>query len=209
MARGYDNAARTEAAAETRARILVAARDLILEKGYAKASIAAIADAAGVSPQTIYNAVGNKAAVLKACYDVTLAGDDEPIPMSARAEFTALGAAATASEWTRAYARWSKVIAERVGALLEAVIAPGTATDAGVADFVATIERERRIGSAHAVAAFAGRFGLPDGLAQEHAVDIVWTLNSPEVHGRLVHRCGWTPDAYEAWLAGQLAASLT
>ena len=209
MARAYDNSARTEAARETRARILAAARTLILEKGYAAASVTAIADAAGVSPQTLYNAVGNKAAVLKACYDVTLAGDDEPVPMGSRPEVAALATAPTASDWVRAYARWSRVFAERVGELLEAVIAPGTPTDAGVADFVATIERERRIGSTRAVAAFRDRFGLPAGLTEQRAVDVVWTLNSPEVHGRLVHRCGWTHDQYEDWLAGQLAASLT
>ena len=209
MARAYDNSARTEAARETRARILAAARALILEKGYAAASVTAIADAAGVSPQTLYNAVGNKAAVLKACYDVTLAGDDEPVPMGSRPEVAALATAPTASDWVRAYARWSQVVAERVGELLEAVIAPGTPTDAGVADFVATIERERRIGSTRAVAAFRDRFGLPAGLTEQRAVDVVWTLNSPEVHGRLVHRCGWTHDQYEDWLAGQLAASLT
>lgn len=209
MGRGYDNSGRAEAARETRARILAATRELIIARGYAEASITAIADAAGVSPQTIYNAVGNKAAVLKSCYDVTLAGDDEPVPMSSRAEFTAVATAATASDWVRAYARWARVIAERVGELLEAVLAPGVATDAGVAEFVATIERERRTGSGHAVAAFAGRFGLPAGVSEERAVDMVWTLNSPEVHGRLVHRCGWTQDQYEGWLAGQLAASLT
>ena len=60
-----------------------------------------------------------------------------------------------------------------------------------------------------AVAAFRDRFGLPAGLTEQRAVDVVWTLNSPEVHGRLVHRCGWTHDQYEDWLAGQLAASLT
>ena len=36
MARAYDNSARTEAARETRARILAAARALILEQGYAE-----------------------------------------------------------------------------------------------------------------------------------------------------------------------------
>ena len=34
--------------------------------------------------------MGGKADVLKACYDVTLAGDDEPVAMSERPEFAAL-----------------------------------------------------------------------------------------------------------------------
>lgn len=209
MVRGYDSSARVAAARETRYRILLAARDLIIAEGYPAASMTAIAAAADVSPQTIYNSIGNKAAVLKACYDVTLAGDDEPVPMSARPTFQALQAAATPEEWTRQYARWAREIGDRVGDLLHAVTAPGGAADTGVSQFLAVIEDERRIGSSHAVASFADRFGLPAGLTEERAIDIVWTLNSPEIHSRLVHRCGWGPAAYQDWLDGQLLASLT
>ena len=52
--------------------------------------MSAIAAAAGVSVQTIYNTFGSKAALLKAVYDTTLAGDDEPIPMGRRPEFLAM-----------------------------------------------------------------------------------------------------------------------
>ncbi|WP_267489699.1 hypothetical protein [Enemella dayhoffiae] len=34
----------------------------------------------------------------------------------------------------------------------------------------------------------------------------MWTLNAPEVHDRLVRRCGWTAAAYQAWLEQQLLA---
>ncbi len=66
MPRSYDNSSRAEAARETRLRILAAARRLIVSEGYRSFSIAALAEAAGVSPQTVYNAVGGKAEVLKA-----------------------------------------------------------------------------------------------------------------------------------------------
>jgi hypothetical protein len=46
------------------------------------------------------------------------------------------------------------------------------------------------------------------GLTVEKAVDTCWTLNSPELYVRLVVRCGWAPDAFQAWLARQLQASL-
>ena len=36
-------------------------------------TIASLAKAAGVSPQTVYNSIGGKAAVVKAVYDVLLA----------------------------------------------------------------------------------------------------------------------------------------
>ena len=39
---------------------------------------------ASVSPETVYKAFTNKAGVLKAVFDVSVAGDDEPVPMSER-----------------------------------------------------------------------------------------------------------------------------
>jgi len=46
-----------------------------------------------MSVQTVYNTVGGKAAVLKAVYDVMVAGDDEPIPIMQRPTVQAMRAA--------------------------------------------------------------------------------------------------------------------
>jgi AcrR family transcriptional regulator len=59
---------RAEQRRATRQRILDAARALLLKRGYGGATVDAIAARAGVSVQTVYNAVGGKAAVLKAVY---------------------------------------------------------------------------------------------------------------------------------------------
>lgn len=208
MVRGYRSAVRDESARATRRRILDAARALLVTGGYQACSVAALADAAGVSPQTVYNAVGSKAAVLKACYDVTIAGDDEPVAMSDRPQFRAVREATSREDFVRAYAGWLRFLQGRVGDLLGAVLRPGEATDAGVAEFAATIDRERRIGTTHALTAYADRFGLGADLTLERAVDAVWTLNSPEVFDRLVRRCGWSLDQYESWLVAQLTAAL-
>lgn len=208
MARSYRSPARDEAARATRDRILRSARDLIVTRGYAALSVAALADAAEVSPQTIYNAIGGKAQVLKACYDVTLAGDDEPVAMSDRPAARALTECSTVEEFAAAYAHWSRVIYENIGALLGAVIGPGTRADSGAAEFAATIEQERRVGTNHIMTGFSNRFGLAEGETVERLVATVWTLNSPDVFDRLVLRCGWTLDEYEFWLARQLRAAL-
>ena len=205
--RPYDNSSREDAARLTRARILRTAHDLLLEGGYAALTVAALAKAADVSPQTIYNSIGAKAAVLKACYDITLAGDDEPVAMSDRPEFRAMFSATDPDAWLAAYAAWCAVVYERVGPVIRALTAPGVG-DAGAEEFFATIEAERRIGATHALADFADRFGLPDGLSSQRAAEITWTLNSPEVYDRLVHRCGWPVADYRTWLATQLKASL-
>lgn len=210
MARGqrrYDNSSREQAAAETRLRILEAARTLLVEGGYAALSVSALARAAEVSPQTIYNSVGGKAEVLKACYDVTLAGDDAPVPMADRPEVRAMTEAPDGPTFVDRYATWCRVISERVAPIMGAVSEPG-AGDAGAQAFAETTEQERRIGTTRAMTGLGESHGFRAGLSLEQAVDIAWTLNSPEVYDRLVRRCGWTPEAYETWLAHQLRAAL-
>ena len=87
--RRYSTVLRAEQTALTRRRILDASGRLLVERGYHGTTLNGVADAAEVSVQTVYNVVGGKAALLKAVYDVTLAGDDEPVPIIERPEFRA------------------------------------------------------------------------------------------------------------------------
>src|SRR3954451_10941291 len=57
---------RQRQAEATRMEILIAARELFAERGYAATSMAAIAESAGAAVQTIYDSVGSKAALLGA-----------------------------------------------------------------------------------------------------------------------------------------------
>ena len=77
--RRYSAALRTEQMALTRGRVLEVAGRMFVEQGYLGTTLNGIAKTAGVSVQTIYNTVGGKSALLKVVYDVTLAGDDEPV----------------------------------------------------------------------------------------------------------------------------------
>src|SRR5689334_15071718 len=61
-----------------------AAEKLFLAQGYAATSIAAIAEEAGVAPETVYATFKNKRALLKELIDVRVAGDDEPIAINDR-----------------------------------------------------------------------------------------------------------------------------
>ncbi len=145
---------------------------------------------------------------MKACYDITLAGDEDAAPMSRRPEFLALGRASSAIEYLARYAVWVCVLHERVAGIIGPILALDSTRDAGAAEFLTAIERERRVGSTHAMTRLLDRFGLPDGVSVEKAVDTCWTLNSPELYVRLVVRCGWTQDDFQTWLACQLQAAL-
>jgi AcrR family transcriptional regulator len=207
--RPYDNTRREGQARRTRARIIDTAERMLMSGGYAAMTVTGLADEAGVSVQTVYNSIGGKAAVVKAVYDVRLAGDDEPVPMSERPGFLRVAEAGTLPEALARYAAASRMIYERVGALFGVLLAHGPAGDEVLADFVATTEHERRTGNGHAVDAMTSRFGLPAGVSREAMVDVVWTLTAPEIADRLVRRCGWSPERYEAWLASALGTALT
>ena len=204
--RAYDNSSRAEAALATRRRIIEAARDMLLRDGYHAMSVSALASTAGVSAQTVYNAVGGKAAVVKAVYDVLLVGDDAPVAMQDRPEFRAMSAAPDRESFVRAYAALCATIYERVGPLLGVLLAQGPGGDAGLQEFVATIDRERRVGNTNALNALDATHGIPPHLDRERFIDIVWTVTAPEIYDRFVRRCGWTHTMYAAWLAEALVA---
>ena len=205
--RAYDNSGRVQAAADTRRRILDTARTMLLDGGYHSMSVAGLASAAGVSPQTVYNAVGGKAEVVKAVYDVLLAGDEDPVPPSSRPEFLAMGEAPDRASFGRAYAAFSAGIWRRVGPLLGVLLADGPGNDATLAAFVATIDGERLAGNTSAITMLESRHGLPDGRERGELVDEVWTLTAPEVYDRFVRRRGWSHEAYTAWLSDAVAAA--
>jgi AcrR family transcriptional regulator len=206
--RAYTSRVRDEQARLTRQRILAAAGELFRAHGYVATTLEMIAVRAGVSVQTVYNAVGGKAAVLKAVYDVTLAGDDEPVPMGQRPAFLAMLEETEARRCFARYAAVSREIGERIQPLLTIVLAPAAGADKDLAVFAETIESERAAGTRGLAGHIADRFGLRPGLDVDNAADVLWTLTSPDVADRLVHRRGWGWDRFERWLGETMADAL-
>ena len=64
--RPYRLGARTAAVAETRARVIAAARDMFAEDGYHRASLDAVARRADVARGTVYHQFGSKVGLLEA-----------------------------------------------------------------------------------------------------------------------------------------------
>ena len=62
-ARPYDNRRRSEQALLNQRRILEAAHQELVNKGYADTTISGVAEAAGVSVQTVYKSFGSKPAL--------------------------------------------------------------------------------------------------------------------------------------------------
>ncbi|GAA3340447.1 TetR/AcrR family transcriptional regulator [Amorphoplanes nipponensis] len=200
--------ARAEQVRATRQKVLRAARDLFLRRGWSGATITAIAKRAAVSPQTVYNVVGGKAALLKAVWDVTLAGDDEPVPMIERPTARAMLDSGDPDECLRLYARMGRELAARAGPLIAVVFVQGAGRDPAVRAFVERIEGERAIGTAGVARHVARRFGLRDGLSEAEAGDVLWVLTAPELLDRFTRRRGWSLERYERWLADAMTDAL-
>lgn len=206
--RSYDNTARVEQARQTRRRVIEAARDLIIERGPTAVTIKEIASQAQVSPETVYKSFGTKAAVVKAVYDVTLAGDDEPVAQVDRPEREAIALATDPREKIRLYAAIARGISERLGPLLCRLRAAATSGDDDLVALMSTVDDERLTGTMVMVAHLASSGHLRPDLSREQARDIVWAYLSPELYDMLVVRRGWSADDYQHWLADSLSDAL-
>lgn len=202
----YDNSARAARARATRARVLAAARASFLDRGFAGTTIGLVADEAAVSPETIYKTFGSKAALLKAVYDVTLAGDDDEVPLAQRPEALAVLHAHSGEEAIAAYATLAQTISIRTDPLVRMIMGSRD-TDATLMSFVDTIQQERRTGSALWVGHWHAAGWLRADLDVGRAADILWALNSYEPRWLLTDR-GWSTDEFASWLTETLCQAL-
>src|SRR6476469_7238109 len=73
----YHSPTRAHQARQNRRAVLDAAHDLFVEQGYGATTLEQIADRAGVSKPTVFNAVGNKVEVFRTIRDIAMAGGGE------------------------------------------------------------------------------------------------------------------------------------
>jgi AcrR family transcriptional regulator len=205
--RRYDNSSRSEQARLLRRKVIDAAHEALLERGWSGTTIAAVAARAGVSTETVYKRFGGKAGLLKAVYDVRMAGDDEPIPIAERPAFQAMLTEPDPFRIADSYAALAREFVARAGPLLSVLLRVRDA-DPELTRFMATIDAERMIGAGMFVSLVTARATLRPGLDAERARDIVWALLSFELYDLLVSRRSWSLDAYRDWLAHSLTSAL-
>ena len=111
----------------TKRRITTAAADLFVERGFVATSVDAVAAAAGVGRATVFAHFPTKAALLKAAYDVTLVGDDEPVPLRDRPRSRAVMAETDAHRFLAGYAGIVADIARRLAPIYVAIRAAASA----------------------------------------------------------------------------------
>ena len=185
-------------------RCSLAAHESFLANGFAATTIRSRRGAPpGVSQETIYKSFGSKAALLKAVYDVTLAGD---------AERGAAGRATRGASpsWRRPRPDASSrptpsspgSSQPRTDPLLR-VLLRSRGSDRALDEFATTTDRERHIGSTMAVRSWHEQGWIRPDLTIDEAADIVWALNSPGPRWLLEDR-GWSDVEVTGWLADMI-----
>jgi AcrR family transcriptional regulator len=206
--RPYVSPLRAEQAQQTQRRVIDAAHRLLRDQGYASTTMAGVAEAAGVSVQTVYKGFGTKPALVKRVYDVLLVGDDAPIPLAERPEVRALEAEPDPGRYLMGYAELGRQLLGRLGPLYLVLLAGARAGEQELQAFVRTVDGERLIGSGFAAQHVAELGGLRPGLSVERARDAIWSLNSVDVWSLLVEQRGWTADEYAVWVGRAMCAAV-
>jgi AcrR family transcriptional regulator len=208
VSRAYRSSRRDAQARRTRQRALVGATAVFLRRGYAGATMRAIATEAGVSVPTLEALFGTKARLLEAAIDVAIAGDDEPVPVLGRSwADTALGA--ETAEGFLAIAAGVIASAQVRSAGLVLAVFEGSSTDPELAQLMAQLVAQRATTAEWLVDGVTRTARLCSGCARQEAIDTVWVLMDPAVFDRLTRQRGWAVERYEAWLARSIGLLLT
>jgi AcrR family transcriptional regulator len=186
--RAYRSDRRERQAAETRTDVLTAAVRLFGDRGWSGTTMAAIAAEAGVAVETVYSGFGSKKALLRQAVDVSVVGDDQPIPLAERPEYRRLAEGAL-DERMRAGMELLATIHARTAPVWAAMVEAG-AGDPEVAEWCREHEERRRRELVNSL-----------GLILEHplderTIDLAWALFSTEVFAKLVLERGWDEGAY-------------
>ena len=199
--RVYDSSSRKEAARLTQRSILEAARSVFLDKGYAAATMPAIAQAAGVALDTVYATVGKKPALFRLLIEAAISGKDGvAAPPEERDYVQAIRAETDAAGKLRIYAAALRSIQQRLSPLF-CVLQGAGSLDRELAALWKGIA-ERRAKNMRLFAADLTATGrVRPHLSAAKVADIIWTMNSPEFYRLMVKERGWSPKKFEEWLA--------
>jgi TetR/AcrR family transcriptional regulator, regulator of autoinduction and epiphytic fitness len=205
--RRYESTHRQQQAKRTRRAILDAAAELFVDPGYAATPLTAVAEEAGVAIQTVYKVFGSKKALLSALVDVTVAGDDEPVPL-ARRQFVADIAALTDAR--AKLARYAQHLAEthaRQGQVMLALASAATADPDAAAIWRKNVDERR-----HAMTMFADELASTGQLRPDHTldtvVDVLWLAMDVRNYDWLVRQRDWSPERFRRWYVDTVAAAI-
>jgi AcrR family transcriptional regulator len=205
--RPYNSPRRQQQAAATRRAVLEAAERLFRQDGYPATTMDAIAAEAGVSLKTAYLPFSTKSGLLRALWDLRLKRDDSDAPVVQHEWFREVLEEPDPVRKLQLNARNSAAAKTRIGTLFR-VIRGAAEIDADCGALWRLIQSDFHANQQMIVESIHRGGGLRRGLSVAAGTDILWTLNHPDAWMLLVGQRGWSPDAYETWLAQTSCAQL-
>ena len=205
--RSYDASGRREQARARRRAVVVAAKALFERDGFRSTTIAAVAERAGVSAESIYKGFGTKAALAKAVFDLVIAGDDEPVPVWQRSEADAVRAEPDVRRKVMLYSRGLAARQQR-SAKVQTLIRDGGHTDQTLAALWQQLLAERLTGMTMLGRHLIESGQLREGIELDEVRDVLWTYTAVELYELLVAERGWPLDRYADWIGRAITAAL-
>jgi AcrR family transcriptional regulator len=202
--RQYVSALRKGQAARTKALITEAASGMFVSEGYARTTVRAIAERAGVAPDTVYAVFGSKVGVLTAVLNARLAPSGEASVMD-RAESRAVRDEPDQRRQLRRFAHDMAGVSAQIRPVYEVLRTAG-AVEPEVGQVFAEMERHR-LAHMRQLAGWFARRG-PLRVSRDRAADILFVLGSPDVARLLCDVRGWSQVQYAAWLETMLTCAL-
>lgn len=174
-----------------------AARDLFIDQGYGRTTLAEVARTAGTSVETIYAAFGSKATLLHKAWDITVGGDDEEIVFHERPEVMTIRAEPDLARRLMLHAAFATKTAQRIAPFQLMVLSAAGADDAAAA-MLDEIGRQRLAGMT-VMASEAAETGQL-AVSEEECRDVIWSMTDGMLWHRLVNERGWTNEGFAEWL---------
>lgn len=198
----------TEERSETRRRVVHAAHELFLERGYIATTMADIAREAGVALQSVYTAGKSKADLLHLVTDLAVAGDSQEVMLVDRPVYAAIAAEPQPARQIEMFANLIATTMERLAPVWITYREAAAVDPKAAANLVAAHRRR------HETFRTLIRMVPEEHLRHNHerSADTAWAVGSIDVFLLLRTILEWDAATYAEWirdtLMDQLAAPL-
>jgi AcrR family transcriptional regulator len=204
--RPYRSELRQQQAEQTRTRIVEAAAELFAAEGYARTTLAKIAEAAGVSALTVQG-YGPKAALLIAANQlaaVGVIGEDNILDVEAGHALLAVHDRGEAVDSAVAFISG----VHKRSAHLTSAVTVGASSDPELDRWLEGLLASINLQIRRILEVYRERGWLRSDVPFDELVETAAVLLSVDTYLRITHRDGWSVDAYRTWLRRMLAETV-
>jgi len=190
-----------------RAAVVEAARALFLERGYGATTVESISERADVPAATVYRLFSSKLGILEALLDVSIAGDDEAVPVAERPGLAAVARSDEPRQRLEGFVAFASAINDRVAPIYR-ILVSAAGTDPEAAELLDGLTQQRQRGQRMIARSLARSGALRPGVRERDAADVIHALLSPEVYRLTVVDRGWSGERHRRWVTELLADQL-